>query len=176
VRVALEEARLRGDGAHFQTTYRVLLPDGRLRFVNGHGVVSVDGEGRLVGMVGTCHDITSVREAEEALRESEERLRRIVSEAPFPIGLYAEDGEILLVNKAWRRITGYAPEEIRTIGEWAARAYGERRDLAGPTSSRASRSPTPREGEFAIRTKSGERRFWDSARAPSGASPTAVAS
>ncbi|MHB8798401.1 MAG: PAS domain-containing sensor histidine kinase [Thermoanaerobaculia bacterium] len=172
VQVVLEETRLRGDGAIYQAAYRVVLPDGRLRFVDGHGVVSVDGEGRLVGMVGTCHDITSVREAEEALRESEERLRRIVSEAPFPIGLYAEDGEILLVNKAWRRITGYAPEEIRTIGEWAARAYGDRKELArADIESSFALADAAREGEFAIRTKSGERRFWDFSSSPVGRLP-----
>jgi PAS domain S-box-containing protein len=172
VQAVLEQTRLRGDGAVYQASYRVVLPDGRIRFVNGRGVVSVDGEGRLVGMVGTCHDTTSVREAEDALRESEERLRRIVSEAPFPIGLYAEDGEILLVNKAWRRITGYAPEEIRTIAEWAARAYGERKDLArADIESSFSLADAAREGEFAIRTKSGERRFWDFSSSPVGRLP-----
>ncbi len=172
VRVALEETRRRGDGALFQASYRVLLPDGRVRFVNGRGVVSVDEEGRLVGMLGTCHDVTSVRETEEALRESENRLRRIVSEAPFPIGLYADDGEILLVNNAWRRITGYAPEELRTIGEWAARAYGERKDLArADIESSFSRADAVREGEFAIRTKSGERRYWDFSSSPVGRLP-----
>ena len=172
VRKALEEARRRGDGALFQASYRVLLPDGRLRFINGRGVVSVDGDGRLTGMLGTCHDVTSIREAEEALRESEERLRRIVSDAPFPIGLYADDGEILLVNNAWCRITGYAPEELRTIGEWVARAYGERRELArADIESSFSLADAAREGEFAIRTKSGERRYWDFSSSPVGRLP-----
>lgn len=172
VRVALEETQRRGDGALFHASCRVLLPDGRLRFINGRGVVSVDGEGRLSGMVGTCHDITTVREAEEALRESEERLRRIVSDAPFPIGLYADDGEILFVNNAWRRITGYAPEELRTIGEWAAKAYGDRKDLAcADIESSFSLADAAREGEFAIRTQGGERRFWDFSSSPVGRLP-----
>lgn len=172
VRIAIEEARTHGDGTLFEQSYRVLLPDGRLRFVNDRGVVSVDADGQLTGMFGTCHDITSVREAEEALRESEERLRRIVSEAPFPIGLYAEDGEILLVNNAWRRITGYAPEELRTIGEWAARAYGDRREIArADIESRFSLSDAIHEGEYAIRTKSGERRYWDFSSSPVGRLP-----
>jgi len=172
VRIALEEARSRGDGALFQASYRILLPDGRLRFINGRGVVNVDGAGRLTGMLGTCHDVTTIREAEEALRESEERLRGIVSEAPFPIGLYADDGEILLVNNAWCRITGYAPEELRTVGDWVARAYGERRELArADIESSFSFADAAREGEFAIRTKSGERRYWDFSSSPVGRLP-----
>jgi len=172
VRVALEDAGSRGDGALFQVSHRVVLRDGRLRHVSGRGVVSVDRAGRLTGMLGTCQDITSLREAEDALRESEERLRRIVSEAPFPIGLYAEDGEILLVNNAWRRITGYPPEELRTIGEWAARAYGDRKELArADIESSFSLADAAREGEFAIRTKSGERRYWDFSSSPVGRLP-----
>jgi len=172
VRVAFEEARLRGDGALFQASHRVLLPDGRLRFVSARGVVSADREGRLTGMLGTCHDITSVREVEEALRESEERLHRIVSEAPFPIGLYAEDGEILLVNNAWRRVTGYSPEELRTVAEWAARAYGDRQELArADIESSFSLADAIHEGEYAIRTKSGETRYWDFSSSPVGRLP-----
>ncbi len=172
VMTAIEETRLRGDGALYEATHRVLLHDGRVRFVTIRGVLSVDGDGRLTAMLGTCQDVTSVHEADEALRESEDRLRRIVSEAPFPIGLYAEGGEILLVNKAWSRITGYAPEELRTIGEWAARAYGDRKERArADIESSFSLVDAAREGEVAIRTKSGERRFWDFSSSPVGRLP-----
>lgn len=172
VMAAIEEARRRGDSALHEATHRVLLKDGRVRFVTVRGVSSVDGDGRLTAMLGTCQDVTSVHEAAEALRESEERLSRVVSEAPFPIGLYAEGGEILLVNNAWCRITGYAPEELRTIGEWAARAYGDRKERArADIESSFSLVGAAREGEVAIRTRSGERRYWDFSSSPVGRLP-----
>ena len=37
--------------------------------------------------------------AAKTLRESEERLRRAVLDAPIPIMMYAEDGEVLLINR-----------------------------------------------------------------------------
>ncbi|HQN07932.1 MAG TPA: ATP-binding protein, partial [Thermoanaerobaculia bacterium] len=77
-----------------------------------------------------------------------------------------------LVNNAWCRITGYAPEELRTVGDWVARAYGERRELArADIESSFSFADAAREGEFAIRTKSGERRYWDFSSSPVGRLP-----
>jgi PAS domain S-box-containing protein len=50
------------------------------------------------GVVITYNDITDRKQAEEALRASEERFRRAVADAPFPMLIHAEDGEIVLAN------------------------------------------------------------------------------
>ena len=44
--------------------------------------------------------------AAKTLRESEERPRRAVLHAPIPIMMYAEDGEVLLINRLFSRKTG----------------------------------------------------------------------
>ena len=171
-REVTETTAAQGPGGTFQTAYRVLAPDGRCRHISARGFVTVDPEGRRTRLVGTCLDITELREAEDALRESEDRLSRIVAEAPFPIGLYADDGEIVLVNRAWCRITGYSPGELRTVAEWAGRAYGPRKDAAqADIESRFDLRESIREGEFAIRTKDGGQRFWDFSSAPVGRLP-----
>ena len=43
--------------------------------------------------------------AEVALRQSEERFRRIAEESPFPMVLFAQDGEVLQFNRSWKEIT-----------------------------------------------------------------------
>ena len=55
--------------------YRVLLPDGTVRYINasGHPVLNEDGE--LVEFVGTAVDVTERKRAEESLRESEAKFR-----------------------------------------------------------------------------------------------------
>lgn len=65
------------------------------------------------------------KEAEAALRASEERFRTIAEAAPFPMQLHTEDGEILLINNAWRETTGYTLADIPTTAEWTRLACGD---------------------------------------------------
>ena len=169
LREALDRALGPGADGRFEATFRIPRPSGRPSHLHARGVVSREEDGRVTGVLGTCHDVTELREAEEALRESQYQLARIVAEAPFPIGLYAEDGEILLVNRAWCRISGFAPEELRTVRQWVEKAFGADRENARPEiPSPFSPDPSIREGESAVRTKSGEKRFWDFSSAPVG--------
>ncbi len=108
--------------------YEALL-DGRLssyrlekRFVRKDGTavwadLSVspvrDSQGKLTGTMGVVVDITDRKRTEEALRESEERLR-----ASFDTELVAwaisrsKDGVYLEVNPGFLRLTGYSRDEI----------------------------------------------------------------
>ena len=101
------------------------------------------------------------KQAEEALKQSEERFRSAITQAPFPIMLHAEDGEVIQVNRAWTDLTGYTPEEIPTITAWAERAYGERKDAVLADIARLYSLDTRlEEGEYLITTKKGEMRTW----------------
>lgn len=91
----------------------------------------------------------------QVLRAGEERLRRAVADAPFPVLLHTECGEVLLASRAVSDVTGYAPDElVRTIG------LGDRhRDQAAPDGGAPERR---------IRTRSGEQRVWALHTAPFG--------
>ncbi len=124
-----------------------------------------DGRRFIVGM---AVDITERKKAEEDLRKSEEQFRRAIDEAPIPIIMHAEDGEVLLVSRTWTSLTGYAKKDIRTFDEWTTHVvYGEgadevrnhlRRLFTGSSSSSSSRCRCS--SDFAIRTKAGEIRYW----------------
>jgi diguanylate cyclase (GGDEF)-like protein/PAS domain S-box-containing protein len=65
----LAEANVRRSletGQSFAADYRIVLPDGRLRWLRSHGRVARD-EGGLLRLVGTCQDITEQRQLEETL-------------------------------------------------------------------------------------------------------------
>ncbi len=75
------------------------------------------------GFVVVHNDISQRRLIENALRDSEARFRHAVEKAPFPIMIYAEDGEVLSVNRVLTKLTGYQLKEIKTLNQWVKVAY-----------------------------------------------------
>ena len=79
---------------------------------------------RIAGVVLTFVDITESKRAEEALRTSEEQFRRAIEDAPIPMIMQAEDGQVLQISDTWTELTGYTREEIPTFEAWLNHAYG----------------------------------------------------
>ena len=73
LRQAVEEALW--TGAPYELDVEMVRPDGTTRWLIARGIVLRDSDGRTVRLRGTVQDITERRESQEALRESEERLR-----------------------------------------------------------------------------------------------------
>ncbi|MBV9009112.1 MAG: PAS domain S-box protein, partial [Verrucomicrobia bacterium] len=123
---------------------------------------------RIEGVVISFIDVTARREAEEALRESEEQFRRAIEDAPIPIIMHAEDGQVLQISRTWTELTGYSAEEMQSFDAWLNNAYGE-----GANALRAHMQELFKGGtrvtniEFPIKTRGGEMRHWSfSASAP----------
>ena len=113
------------------------------------------------------------RATEAALRESEERFRRAMVDSPFPMMLHAEDGQVLQVSRSWCEITGYAPEELTTTAAWTELAYGERRGVVLAEIDRLYElGHRIAEGDYQVRTRSGETARGSSAPLPWAAWPT----
>ncbi len=63
--------------------------------------------GEVIGVSTIARDISARRGAEAALVVSEEQFRRAIEDAPIPVIMHAEDGQVLQVSKAWTALTGY---------------------------------------------------------------------
>ncbi len=97
-----------------------------------------------------------------AARENEARYRDAIDSAPIPIMLHAEDGEVLLVNKTWLELTGYARDELATVDAWIARAFGTSGDAVRYHFGQLyDISGAVREGEYQVRTAKGSELVWD---------------
>ncbi|HBC78153.1 MAG TPA: hypothetical protein DEO60_14950 [Bacteroidales bacterium] len=61
-----------------------------------------------------CRDITERKSAEETLRESEERFRKIFEESPISIAMTGKDLSIIRANSAFCKMLGYREEELKS--------------------------------------------------------------
>jgi PAS domain S-box-containing protein len=101
------------------------------------------------------------------LRQSEERFRNAIINSPVPIMIHADDGEILQINNAWTRVTGYKMEDLPTIFDWIKKAYGERSDEMQEIIKNVFKNKAiSSKGEYLINTKSEKKAILEFNSAP----------
>jgi PAS domain S-box-containing protein len=116
--------------------YRVVRPDGTIRWVSDRAYRVSGEDGRICRVVGLAKDITEHKRAEESLRESELRLRAAVESLPFDFFILDKDERYVMVNSAARANraidAGLRPEDVcsdeATLALWKD---NNRRALAG---------------------------------------------
>ena len=98
----------------YQVEYRVRRHDGEYRNMLTRGVPILGEDGEILEWFGTCVDITDLKRAEEAVRESEERFRGTFENAAIGIAHKDRAGGFLLVNQRFCDIVGYTRDELLT--------------------------------------------------------------
>jgi PAS domain S-box-containing protein len=94
----------------FQVDYRILLPNGTIKYLHttGHPILSPSGE--LAEFVGTSMDVTAAKQAEEALRRSESYLTE--AQKLSHTGSWAgAPGEIRYWSEECHRVLGFDPQD-----------------------------------------------------------------
>lgn len=156
-----ENIRLRWDEAlrserGFSAERRSLFRDGRILWANVHASPIHNAQGRFRGFVTTVEDITARKEAEAALRSSEQRFSRVFQLLPDLIIISEADSGVLVdMNQQWTPVSGWARAEAigKTSLELGFWAHPEDRDevirlLSGDVEVR--------QREYWLRRKNGE--------------------
>ena len=83
--------------------YRLLTPEGSIRWIRALGGPIYSTGGEITGYIGTLEDITEEKHAQQALQESEALNRAVLNSLPANIAVLNSNGMIRVVNEEWRR-------------------------------------------------------------------------
>jgi|GEM_PF-149360 len=89
-----------------------------------------DKEGNIIGVIGFSVDITAQKKAQDALRESEEKYRKLVENAQEGVYQSTADGKYLTMNPAFARILGYdsVEELMQSVEDISRQLYVQPQD------------------------------------------------
>lgn len=116
--LAQDIARIIEEGTPLVAEYRVIWPDGSLHWLNIRGQVHYDETGQPIRVIGTARDISDRKQAEAALRESEERYRSVVTALCEGIVVIDADGTIIACNASAENILGVATVDLIGNTSW----------------------------------------------------------
>lgn len=109
------------EGSSFKLQYRIKTKDDRLKWVweEGNAIGERDGQIMLEGYIS---DITERVQSKKDLEESERRYRLLAETAQDYIVVHGLDGQIIYINQAGLRFSGYSKEEIqgKSVREFVA--------------------------------------------------------
>ena len=118
-----------------------------------------DADGKAAGFVGTMFDLTPIKAAEQALKESESRYRTFIDDSPLGV-LITQNGLVRFVNPALLAMLGYREEEI-VNHPFLDHVFAEDRAMVLDIHQRRMRGePVPDSYVCRVVVRGGEVRYW----------------
>ncbi|HEX4168804.1 MAG TPA: PAS domain S-box protein [Bryobacteraceae bacterium] len=105
-------------GHVYEAEFRLIMPNGQVRWVAGKGAVSRVEDSSQLKMAGINFDITARKQAEEALKRSEARYRALLEQSPVAIHVLDSLGNTITVNPAFESHFGIKSEQMAGFNVW----------------------------------------------------------
>ncbi|MBU1648337.1 MAG: PAS domain S-box protein, partial [Proteobacteria bacterium] len=112
----LTDLERKKSGQPFDHEYRIVRPDGMVRWIWDRGFPVQEPAGKVHRYVGIAQDITERKQVEKVLREQESRYRTLLDQATDAIFVSDMNGRLIDVNREACEGLGYSREELLTLG------------------------------------------------------------
>jgi PAS domain S-box-containing protein len=118
-----------GEVPSYDTEFRLIRPDGSIRYIEAHGHVHRNAEGRALRLVGLNRDITAEKKLQQDLDLAEQRWQLALEGTNDGVWDWDMAAGDLYHDERWARMLGYEPAEIPNgYGAWERLVHPE--DLA----------------------------------------------
>ncbi len=147
------------DAIFVNMDYRIVLPDGTVRWVRSRNFPIADKTGKTFRVAGIAEDITDLKLAELSLKSAKEYAETLIQTANTMIVGLDKHGTISIFNEAAEEITGYTAAELAGRNWFEVIVPRERYPGVWEEFNRLLAGGLPEHFENPILTKTGEERY-----------------
>ena len=133
---------------------RLEMPDGTSRHVIFRKTAYAGAKGTVAGIIGTIQDITELKEAEDALRRTEELFTTIHKHLVDLVAIIDESGKRIYSSPSYEFVLGYTLEEMERLGSKELLHPEDREAITQALEALSRGKPTQRM-EYRLRHKDG---------------------
>lgn len=142
----------------FDMEYRITNEHGEIRFIHATGAFEVAPDGTPIKGTGLVRDITEQKQAEEALRKSEEYYKTMTDNTPVMTWISQPDALCTYLNKQWYEYTGQTPETGLGFG-WLGAIHPDDAGMTEKVLLKATDEQAPFSLEFRLKDREGNYRW-----------------
>jgi diguanylate cyclase (GGDEF)-like protein/PAS domain S-box-containing protein len=160
---ATQSAMTNQIAGRYDEEYRIIRPDGSIRWIRDRAFPVKDATGRVYRVTGIAEDITDRKLAEDELRNAKEFSENLIQTANVIILGLDTEGNINIFNETAEEITGYTLAELKGKNWFEILVPKDRYPYAWEEFNRLVAGGMPRVFDNPILTKSGEERYimWE---------------